>query len=59
MYSIDTLSGLRHVISPTCFSRSGWLSGSLCSGKAVRLQVRERMVFPDNGLPEQMLTIRT
>ena len=37
----------------------GYLSGSLQIGKPVRIQVRDFMVFPDDGLLEQMLTIQT
>jgi len=37
----------------------GYLSGSLQVGKPVRIQVRDFMVFPDDGLLEQMLTIQT
>ena len=37
----------------------GWLSDSLRIGMQVRLQVRDVMVFPDDGLLEQMLTIQT
>ena len=37
----------------------GYLSGSLQSGQSVHLQVRDFMVFPDDGLLEQMLTIQT
>ena len=37
----------------------GWMAGSLRTGDTVRLQVRDLMVFPDDGLLEQMLTIQT
>ena len=37
----------------------GYLSGSLQPGQSVRLQVRDFMVFPDDGLLEQMLAIQT
>ena len=37
----------------------GWLSADLQPGKQVRLQVRDFMVFPDDGLLEQMLSIQT
>ena len=37
----------------------GWLSGSFTLGQPVHLQVRNIMVFPDDGLLEQMLTIQT
>ena len=37
----------------------GYLAGSLRTGEPVRLQVRDFMVFPDDGLLEQMLTIQT
>ena len=37
----------------------GWLSGSLHTGQHVRIQVRDLMVFPDDGLLEQMLSIQT
>ena len=37
----------------------GWQAGSLHTGQEVHLQVRDFMVFPDDGLLEQMLTIRT
>ena len=37
----------------------GWQSAGLSIGTQVRLQVRDIMVFPDDGLLEQMLTIQT
>ena len=37
----------------------GWLAGSLRAGQPVRLQARDFMVFPDDGLLEQMLAIQT
>ena len=37
----------------------GYLAGTLRTGNSVRLQVRDFMVFPDDGLLEQMLTIQT
>ena len=37
----------------------GWQHSRLAAGQAVRLQVRDMMVFPDDGLLEQMLTIQT
>ena len=37
----------------------GWQEESLRKGQPVRLQVRDFMVFPDDGLLEQMLTIQT
>ena len=37
----------------------GWQHAQLAPGQAVRLQVRDMMVFPDDGLLEQMLTIQT
>ena len=37
----------------------GYLAGTLRTGDPVRLQVRDFMVFPDDGLLEQMLTIQT
>lgn len=37
----------------------GWKSVGLSIGTQVRLQVRDLMVFPDDGLLEQMLTIQT
>ena len=37
----------------------GWQAGSLQTGREVRLQVRDFMVFPDDGMLEQMLTIQT
>ena len=37
----------------------GWLAGSLQAGQPVRLQARDFMVFPDDGLLEQMLAIQT
>ena len=37
----------------------GWQHSRLAAGLAVRLQVRDMMVFPDDGLLEQMLTIQT
>ena len=37
----------------------GYLFSRLEVGKEVRLDVREMMVFPDDGLLEQMLTIQT
>ena len=37
----------------------GWLHDQLRPGQQVRLQVRNLMVFPDDGMLEQMLTIQT
>jgi iron(III) transport system ATP-binding protein len=37
----------------------GWQESALRPGLTVRLQVRDFMVFPDDGLLEQMLTIQT
>ena len=37
----------------------GWLHERLRTGEKVRLQVRDLMVFPDDGTLEEMLTIRT
>jgi len=37
----------------------GWLYDTLETGREVRLQVRDMMVFPDDGTLEQMLTIQT
>ena len=37
----------------------GYLYDRLSPGQEVRLQVRDMMVFPDDGTLEQMLTIRT
>ena len=37
----------------------GWQHEQLSAGQAVRLQIRDMMVFPDDGMLEQMLTIRT
>jgi iron(III) transport system ATP-binding protein len=37
----------------------GWQSESLQTGRPVHLQVRDIMVFPDDGTREQMLTIQT
>ena len=37
----------------------GWLAGSLRAGQPVSLQARDFMVFPDDGLLEQMLAIQT
>jgi len=37
----------------------GWQAAGLHTGQEVRLQVRDFMVFPDDGLLEQMLTIQT
>ena len=37
----------------------GWLYDTLKPGQTVRLQVRQMLVFPDDGLLEQMLTIQT
>ena len=37
----------------------GWQEEALRQGQAVRLQVRDFMVFPDDGILEQMLTIQT
>ena len=37
----------------------GWQAAGLRIGQEVRLQVRDFMVFPDDGLLEQMLTIQT
>ncbi len=37
----------------------GWLAGSLQTGQPVSLQARDFMVFPDDGLLEQMLAIQT
>ena len=37
----------------------GWMHGSLETGGPVRLQVRDFMVFPDDGTLEKTLTIQT
>ena len=37
----------------------GWLHSQFSAGQSVRLQVRDMMVFPDDGTLEQLLTIRT
>ena len=37
----------------------GWLYDTLETGREVHLQVRDMMVFPDDGTLEQMLTIQT